>query len=250
MTCPYCAEAIPDGSQFCPKCGTRMGTPVTPAVSPGLPGTPTPLGEPPTSGKAIGSLICGLFGFFLPASIVAVVLGHLSLSEIRKSAGRLKGQGLATAGLVLGYMGIAFIPFFLIIAAIAIPNLLRARMAANEASAVASVRTYNTAIANYAAQCTQKGFPLSTEQLGPGSGDCDHAGLIDRSLASERPIKSGYVFEYHVGATDADGHIISYVISADPVTQSQTGMRHFYSDETGVIRFEQSTPAGPASPPL
>jgi type IV pilus assembly protein PilA len=249
MTCPYCAEPIPDGSQFCPKCGTKLGTPVMAAVSPGLPSTP-PFGEPPTSGKAIGSLICGIFMFFLPASIAAVVLGHLSLSEIRKSAGRLKGQGLATAGLILGYMGIAFIPFILIIAAIAIPNLIRARMAANEASAVGSLRTYNAAIAGYAAQCAQKGFPLSAEQLGPGSGDCDHADLVDRSLASERPIKSGYVFVYHVGATDAEGRVVSYVLSADPVTQNQTGMRHFYSDETQVIRFELSAPAGPGSPPL
>lgn len=250
MTCPYCAEAIPDGSQFCPKCGTKMGTPVIAAVSPGLSSTPPPLGEPPTSGKAIGSLICGIFIFFLPASIAAVVLGHLSLSEIRKSAGRLKGQGLATAGLILGYMGIAFIPFILIIAAIAIPNLLRARMAANEASAVGTLRTYNVAIVTYAAQCAQKGYPISAEQLGPGTGDCDHAGLVDGILASQRPIKSGYIFEYHVGATDAEGRVVSYVISADPVRQNQTGIRHFYSDETQVIRFELSTPAGPGSPPL
>ena len=51
------------------------------------------------------------------------------------------GDGMAIAGLVLGYIGFAAIPFILIIAAIAIPNLLRARMAANEASAVGSLRT-------------------------------------------------------------------------------------------------------------
>ena len=130
--------------------------------------------EPPTSGKAIGSLISGIFFLFLPASIVAVILGHLSLSEIRKSAGRIKGQGIATAGLVLGYIGIGAVPFIiLIVAAIAIPNLLRAKMAANESVAVGSLRTYNTAIVIYAQQCPQQGFPASTAQLGPGSGDCD-----------------------------------------------------------------------------
>jgi type IV pilus assembly protein PilA len=179
-----------------------------------------------------------------------VVLGHLSLSDIRKSAGRLTGQGMAIAGLVLGYMGIAFIPFMLIIAAIAIPNLLRSRMAANEASAVGSVRTYNVAIASYAAKCAQQGFPLSAQQLGPGAGDCNHADLLDTILASQRPVKSGYVFQYHPGATDADGHVTAYVISADPAVQNQTGIRHFYSDETQVIRFELSTSAGPGSPPL
>lgn len=250
MTCPYCAELIADGSQFCPKCGTRMGTTMAAAPSPGASIAPPFSGVPSTSGKAIGSLICGIFFWFLPTSIVAVVLGHLSLSEIRKSAGRLKGQGLAITGLVLGYMGIAFIPFILIIAAIAIPNLLRSRMAANEASAVASLRTYNVAIATYAAKCAQQGFPPSAQQLGPGSGDCDHADLLSGVLASRHPMKYGYEFQYHPGTTDADGRITSYVISADPVTQNQTGIRHFYSDETQVIRFEPSSPAGPASPPL
>ena len=51
----------------------------------------------------------------------------MSLSEIRKSAGRIGGQGIAITGLVLGYLGIVIIPFILIVAAIAIPNLLRAR---------------------------------------------------------------------------------------------------------------------------
>lgn len=89
--------------------------------------------ESHTSGKAIASLICGIFFFILPAAIVAVILGHLSCSEIGKSLGRIRGRGLALAGLILGYFGVAFIPFILIIAAIAIPNLLRARIAANEA---------------------------------------------------------------------------------------------------------------------
>ena len=75
----------------------------------------------PTSGKAIASLICGIFTLFFPASIAAIILGHLSLSAIRKSAGRLGGRGVAIAGLVLGYAGITLIPLILIIAAIAIP---------------------------------------------------------------------------------------------------------------------------------
>src|SRR5262249_32129647 len=101
------------------------------------PGTPTAayLGPATTSGKAIGSLVCGIISVF-PFCLVAIILGHLSLSEIRKSAGRLKGDGMAIAGLVLGYLGIVAIPIILIVAAIAIPNLLRARQAANEASAV------------------------------------------------------------------------------------------------------------------
>jgi type IV pilus assembly protein PilA len=248
MYCPYCAENIPDDTKSCPKCGTQMGSPLpdSPAFRQPLP----PDFEPPTSGKAIGSLISGLFFFFLPASIVAIILGHLSLSEIRKSAGRLKGQSIATAGLILGYIGIAAIPFLLIIAAIAIPNLLRAKMAANESSAVASLRTYSTALITYAAMCPQQGFPASTEQLGPGSRDCNHAGLVTSAMASPRALKSGYVFEYHPGPASESRQIVTYVISADPVSPNASGTRHFYTDESAVIRFESNSPAGQQSQPL
>src|SRR5712691_6656929 len=150
MFCAACGNNITPEDQFCPICGratSATGMPAVPAL-----GVQTPIAEVPaeTSVKAIVSLICGLFFFFLPFSIVAIIFGHLSLSEIRKSAGRLKGHGMAVAGLVLGYFGIAAIPVILIIAAIAIPNLLRARMAANEASAVGWVRTVNTAETAYA----------------------------------------------------------------------------------------------------
>jgi type IV pilus assembly protein PilA len=248
MNCPYCAEPIADDSRFCPKCGTQMGSPLpeSPVYRQPLP----PGFQAPTSGKAIASFICSLFFFFFPASVVAVILGHLSLSEIRKSAGRLKGQGLATVGLVLGYLGIAAIPMILIIAAIAIPNLLRARMAANESSAVGTLRIYNTAIIAYAAQCSQQGFPASTKQLGPGAGDCNGTNLLEQNLSSLHTIKNGYVFAYHPGPADDQGHVTSYVISADPVNAGNTGVRHFYTDETGIIRFEQTGSAGPDSQPI
>jgi type IV pilus assembly protein PilA len=251
MICRFCAAEIPEGSQFCRKCGARMNvTPPPPPAASTPPTSPLPPGvEPPTSGKAIGSLIAGIFFLFLPASIVAVILGHLSISEINKSAARIKGKGLAVAGLVLGYMGIAFIPFVLIIAAIAIPNFLRARTAANEASAVGSMRTFNTALASYALQCPQ-GFPASTEQLGPGSGDCSGANLIDQSLSSPNAIRHGYVFTYHPGGADAQGRITVYVVSGHPVNPGSTGARHFYTDESGLIRGETSGPAGPNSEPL
>jgi len=225
-----------------------MGTPL-----PGSPAyrQPLPPGfEPPTSGKAIGSLISGLFFFFLPASIVAVILGHLSLSDIRKSAGRLKGQGIATAGLVLGYMGIAAIPFILIIAAIAMPNLIRSRMAANESSAVGVLRIYNTAAQGYATMCADQGFPSAAANLGPGAGDCSHANLVKNELANARSIKEGYVFIYQARDTDNSGRVTSYAVSADPVSPGVTGTKHFYTDETTVIRFATNAGADSGSSPL
>ena len=181
---------------------------------------------------------------------MAIILGHLSISEIRKSAGRVKGQGIATAGLLLGYLGVVFIPFLLIIAAIAIPNLLRSKMAANESSAVGTLRTFNTAIVTYAAKCPEQGYPRSSTQLGPGPGDCTGAGLVSNVMAAPNPRNSGYIFFYQPAVPNANGEITSYGIYADPAVPNSTGRRHFYTDESGVIRGELSKTAGPASTPL
>jgi type II secretory pathway pseudopilin PulG len=243
MICRYCAAEIADGSQFCSKCGAPLGTQ---AIAPPV---PPPMGAQ-TSGKAIASLICGCLFFIFPAAIVAVVLGHLALSEVRKSAGGLKGQGIATTGLVLGYSGVVAIPLILIIAAIAIPNLLRAKIAANEATAVGSVRMYNVALQQYSEMCQDRGYPVSPESLGPGKGDCDGSGLLDRTLASANPQKSGYVFYYRPGLPDASGHITRFTVNADPIEQNTLGMRYFFSDESGVIRWSTGHAASEQSPAL
>jgi Domain of unknown function (DUF4190) len=75
-----------------------------------------------TSGLAIGSLICGILFFLFPSAIAAIVMGHISRSEIRRAAGRKTGAGMALAGLVLGYVGIS-VAIVLFLTAIAIPNL-------------------------------------------------------------------------------------------------------------------------------
>jgi type II secretory pathway pseudopilin PulG len=254
MKCPYCGEMLADGSQFCARCGNRLVSAAAVAGAPGGVGAPgagyAPTVEQTTSGKAIASLIMGILVFIPFSAVAAIILGHLALSEIKKNAGRLKGQGLAMAGLILGYSEIVMIPLILIIAAIAIPNLLRAKMAANEASSVSAMRTYSMAIVSYAEKCPQQGYPDSTVKLGPGAGDCDSANLIDRVLAGPMPSKSGYVFHYEPGATDATGKVTSYTITADPIQQNTTGIRHFFLDESGVIRVESGRAASAESIPL
>jgi type IV pilus assembly protein PilA len=274
MFCRNCGMANPDSVPYCSKCGQPLssaGARSAPGPTP-VPGssfaTPPPVaGEAPTSGKAIASLICGIFTFFFPAAIAAIILGHLSLSEIRKSAGRIGGQGIAITGLVLGYLGIVIIPFILIIAAIAVPNLLRARMTANEASAVGSLRTINVAAVQYASGY-ENGFPSSFEVFGYGEtivGNCNHAGLIDRRLAAGQ--KSGYIFTYTPQfPNDASGPVVSpkaaakgctaggasgYTVTAEPLQRNTTGMRSFFTNQTGVIRFSSNgEPATADSPPL
>ena len=172
-------------------------------------------------------------------------MGHLSLSDIRRSAGRLGGRGMAIAGLVRGYLGLAVLPI-LIIAAIAIPNLLRSRMAANEASAVGSLRTLNTACEAYATE--YRSFPPSLRNLGPGpQPSANAADLIVDALASGQ--KTGYLFTYEPGPNQ-DRAIISYEVHADPITPGTTGVRHFFTDQTGIIRVRMDAQASAESPSL
>ncbi len=181
-------------------------------------------------------MITGIFGllFFLPA-IAAIILGHISRSEIRKSNGRLKGNGMATAGLVMGYGMIAMIPFILIIAAIAIPNLLRARMAANEASAVHTVREINTAEITYQTTYPTAGFTCRLASLGgrnQPTPSAEHAQLLeDRIVAGQN---SGYRFVLENCVNTETDH--KYQVVALPLVRHQTGVRTFCSDESGVIK--------------
>jgi len=184
-----------------------------------------------TSGKAIASLVCGLFLFAFPLSVLAIIFGHLSLSEIRKSAGRLKGEGLAITGLVLGYAGVAAIPIILIMAAIAIPNLLRARIAANEASAVGSIRTLVVAEVQYSASHPNAGYTCNLADL---SGE----GLIDARLASGQ--KSGYAFELLGCSASAESAAnVKYRVVAYPLTRNTTGARALCADESGVVKTDE-----------
>jgi prepilin-type N-terminal cleavage/methylation domain-containing protein len=141
------------------------------------------------------------------------------------------------------------VAIILIIAAIAIPNLLRARIAANESSAVASIRTVNTAMISYNSAYPTVGFAANLAALG---GTCtgtvtpasNTACLIDSQLASGT--KSGYTF----AATGTAG---SYFTYGNPVTLNSTGVNSFCSIQDAVVRktgqVAVSTCAG-TEPPL
>jgi prepilin-type N-terminal cleavage/methylation domain-containing protein len=134
------------------------------------------------------------------------------------------------------------VAIILIIAAIAIPNLLRARMAANESSAVASIRTINTAEITYQSTYPTVGFAATLAALG-GVSPCTPAVatacLIDSVLAGGS--KSGYNF---VAASVAGGPpTVSYYAAGTPIAINQTGIRSFCSFEDAVVRVN---PAGTA----
>jgi type IV pilus assembly protein PilA len=138
------------------------------------------------------------------------------------------------------------VAIILIIAAIAIPNLLRSKMAANEASAVGSLRTINTACAEY--NNTYGTFPTTLVALSPATpATSTSADLIDSVLAAGT--KSGYIFSYTPG-TAVGGNISSYTLSASPVTIGTTGQRGFFTTVSGVIRADSSGTATVASTPI
>jgi type IV pilus assembly protein PilA len=126
------------------------------------------------------------------------------------------------------------VAIILIIAAIAIPNLIKSKMAANEASAVGSTRTINTGEVNYAASCPATGYSVSLAELSSGAACAGGKGIIDPVLAAGS--KSGYTFTY-AATLGADGLNDTYTIASTPSTVGTTGQRQFCSDQTGVIRY-------------
>ncbi len=134
------------------------------------------------------------------------------------------------------------VAIILIIAAIAIPNLLRARIAANESSAVSSLRTINTAEVAYTTAYPNIGYSAALTDLGPGAGPTCGAAptstaacLIDSVLAAGT--KSGYTFGYAGAAGAAGAQLVTYGAGAVPLAFNQTGVRQFCSAEDAVIRW-------------
>ncbi len=150
------------------------------------------------------------------------------------------------------------VAIILVIAAIAVPNLLHARMAANEASATSSLRMLNNAEVIFSATYST-GYTDGLNRLGPPPAGqqptVSHADLIDPVLAGMSPggtdigfVKSGYRFVYTPFGTF--GAIASYEISADPQARGSTGQRSFYTNEPLVIRFNATAPATASDHPL
>ena len=148
------------------------------------------------------------------------------------------------------------VAIILIIAAIAIPNLLRSRMAANEASAVGSVRTINTAAITFNSTYAD-GFPSALSEIGTtgtGAVSCQNAQLVDSLLTTGT--KSGYNFAMAAGSTVVTtvptgctaGYSDGYGVTAVPITVGTTGQRGFCSDATGVIRYNAAGTAGYTAP--
>lgn len=134
------------------------------------------------------------------------------------------------------------VAIILIIAAIAIPNLLRAKIAANESSAVSSVRTISTAEVTYSTSWGT-GYATLLDNLG-GATPCVPAPatacIIEPGLSLSPYYKSGYTFAAVANTLTTGGVKNGFEVNATPSTVDVTGKRAFCSDQTAVIRFNMT----------
>ena len=138
------------------------------------------------------------------------------------------------------------VAIILIIAAIAIPNLLRAKISANESSAAASVRSVVTANIEYLTSYPQEGYAPNLASLGPGAATCATSGptstnacIVDAVLASGT--KSGYAL---ASAPNGSVPYQGFVASATPSTPGTSGVKGFCAEDDGVVRSENPAVAG------
>ena len=266
MFCFKCGASMPEDSTVCPQCAAPVqSTPQPPPAQAPQASAPTssatsawlnvpvaPSQYPPqaqyppqsqpyagraqaqTDSGAIVSMVLGIASFALCLSfltgIPAIIVGHISWSKIRRSAGRLKGEGMALTGLILGYLSL---PFLLIVAAIAIPNLLKARISANESIAASTVRTINTLQVTYQTTYPARGYApdLATLGNGPdntcsGGASAEHACLLDGSLGSTR-CTSG---------TWCPKNVYKFTILSDCSTSSSTPEKDQQGGEEGACK--------------
>ncbi len=209
------------------------------------------------------ALTRALFSLLAAAGLLGVIFGHRARASIRRSGGRFLGSGRATAGLMLGYPGVAgwtaygivlpfvIVPYFLT------PALERERIRSHQESAIVSLRIIYTGELTYASTY-ERGYSPSLAVLGPPKGvdpnlpwdeqfklknakaSVNAAGLIDEELASGT--HSGYEFTY-VPGKKIGTNIVTYTVHADPLTPGKTGNTHYFIDESGVVRFASRTQA-------
>src|SRR5262245_40292129 len=195
-------------------------------------------------GLAIFSLVLGIISFFTfgllgIGAIIGIIVAVIAMGKAKREPWQYGGRGLAIAGLALSITSLATVVPVGIVASIAVPNLLAARRAANEASAIYSLRKISSAEANYASNYGRFATlsELESEQL------------IDRVLASG--IKNGYCFKLEPKPTDT-ASVGGFEVTAVPLKYGTSGRRSFFIDESFVVRAADNHGAQPSvfDPPV
>src|SRR5215471_10879972 len=243
--CSRCGARLRADAAFCSSCGQVLQSPGQ-APMPGVMTSGTAYTTTESSGKAIASMILGILSLFflIIAGIPAIILGHISLSQVKKSGGRITGEGMAMAGLILGYVSVAVAPLLLMIT---IPNLMRARSAANQAAAAANVRTLVAVETTYSTTYPDDGYAPDLATLGPGGQTCvgeptkKNACLLDNTLgclsgtSGQWCVRDEYKFSI-VGIKSKDSRVpTDFIITATPAN-TRGGRTSYCATSDGVIR--------------
>jgi hypothetical protein len=211
--------------------------------------TPPPATKP-RQGLAIASLVLGILsvptlGCLGIGAITSVVLGIMALTKAGREPHVYGGRGLAIGGIVASAISLLIVIPIGIVAAIAIPSLLRARMSANEASAIGDVRTVISAQAAYQSiNCGAYGrLECLSNERGPGClADFPETGatFLDPTFTNPQ-VKSGYRRVFHEGTTmtgpgcpEGSG-LETFAYTAEPASRGKTGVRAFCGDSTGIV---------------
>jgi type IV pilus assembly protein PilA len=239
MTCQHCGATNAPSVAFCARCGQRLAS----------------AGAGPRTRLATTAMVLGIISYplicavglgFLTA-LAAIVCGIVALVKTNRDPQQFGGKPSAISGLVLGGLVFILIPVWGIVAAIAIPSLLRARISANEAAAVGDIRTVVSAQAAYAS--ANGGYYDKCECLAqpqrciPGYGTSSPV-MLDAALANTGP-RRGYEFELHLGPAapvDSAGavspsSVTSFAYVAVPMQAGRTGIRSFCGDAGGLVRL-------------
>jgi type IV pilus assembly protein PilA len=186
--------------------------------------------NPPRKGLAIASLVVGIvsvptLGLLFVGGITGIVLGVVALNKAKMQPHQYSGRGFAIAGIITSSLSLLVAIPVIIIAAIAIPNLLKSQQVAHETAALTDVLTINKAQVLYS---VTKGRGKFTDLRTLGA-----QGLIDSTLASGR--NNDYIFT--TGPVVAEGFPPMFDVTANPLEVGTfgTGNRSFYSNETMVV---------------
>ena len=243
--CSACGFVGWSDVENCKACGAPLGQrshdlpPVAPRYNSSYADWDEP--ETPKKGMAITGLVLGIvsflsFGLLGIGAIAGIILSCVAMSRAKRNPRKFGGHGMAIAGLVLSIVAlISAVPVALI--AITIPNLLAARRAANEASAIHSLRQIASAETEYYLNVHKY---ATFEELVSEN-------LIDRQLASGT--RNGYNFTLEM---TNDETTPGFVVTGVPMTYDSTGTRSFYVDESEIVRAadKRGAPASKMDQPL
>jgi type IV pilus assembly protein PilA len=239
--CLQCGFVGWSDAEYCKACGAFLGAANYAQTTPGYNSGNQP--ESQKKGLAIFSLVLGIISFFTlgllgVGAVAGIILAAIAMRRVKREPWKYGGRGMAIAGLVLSITSLVTVVPIGIIAGIAVPNLLAARRAANESSAIYSLRMISSAEVTYQNEFQRYG---TLQELAAEN-------LIDQRLGSG--VKNGY--RVMVKLTNDNPDSPGFAVSGVPDDYRKTGTRSFYVDETMIIRASNNLgmPASSNDAPL